>query len=182
MNWEKNVNWEKLEIGLKKYQCIMNLFTACENFNHDFYFQKKFKGFYRVRRNQDFCDVYFKFLNDHKVNEAITFGETLKHIYDKMNRVEASFASKLVATVNPNLPVWDKEVLNSIGSELNKSYVIDTDRIESCVEKYEAMKYWYNEKLASVEGEEFVEKFDNRYPNTNLTNLKKIDLILWQTR
>lgn len=182
MSWEKNVNWEKLELGLKKYQYIMNQFSTSENFTEDYYFQTKFKGFYRVRRNQDFCDVYFKFLNDHKVNEAITFGETLNHIYSKMNRVEASFASKLVATINPNLPVWDKEVLRNIGSELNKNYVKDSDRINACIEKYEAMKDWYNEKLTSDNGKDFVEKFDNRYPNTNLTNLKKIDLILWQTR
>lgn len=64
--------------------------------------------------------MHFKFSNDHKVNQTITFGEILNHIYTKMNGVGASFASKLAATINPNLPVWGKEVLRNIGSELNK--------------------------------------------------------------
>lgn len=180
--WEKKVDWVKLKVGLNKYQSIMNQFESIERLIDDSYFQTKYKGFYRVRRNAAFCEIYFKFMQDNRSNKEITFEETLKHLHTNLDRVEASFASKLIATINPYLPVWDKEVLGNINSELNYTNLKTNDRINLCVDKYEAMKNWYQDKLNSSIGQEYIAKFDSRFPNTNLTNLKKIDLILWQTR
>jgi hypothetical protein len=39
---------------------------------------------------------------------------TLRHL-GKYGKLEASFASKLLATIDPNLPVWDKHVLRNTG-------------------------------------------------------------------
>jgi hypothetical protein len=182
IQWEKKVDWLKLEVGLNKYQFIMSQFKSIERLVEDFYFQTKYKGFYRVRRNSAFCEIYFKFMEDNRNNKAITFEETLIHLYANLGRIEASFASKLIATINPDLPVWDKEVLGNIHSELKFTNLKTNDRINLCVDKYESMKDWYREKLNSSLGQEYIIKFDLRFPNTNLTNLKKIDLILWQTR
>ena len=81
--------------------------------------------------------------------KEITFEETLKHLHTNLDRVEASFASKLIATINPDLPVWDKEVLGNIDSELNYINLKTNDRINLCVDRYEAMKNWYKKKLNS---------------------------------
>lgn len=48
-----------------------------------------------------------------KVN--VSFEEVLQYLYSDLGRVEPSFSSKLVATIDDSKPVWDVHVLNNLG-------------------------------------------------------------------
>jgi hypothetical protein len=52
-------------------------------------------------------------MEEHK-NTPIIFKDALTYFYEKTRRIEASFSSKLLATINPNMPVWDVNVLNNL--------------------------------------------------------------------
>ena len=174
-----STNWDKLKNGLDKYISIMQDFESTD-VSAELKFQTKFKGFYRIRRNQEFCNQYFSILQEHKKNKMLSFENVLTALLTT-GKLEASFSSKLLATINPELPVWDKEVLRNIDSELMPSSSTG-DRIKDAVQKYNAMVDYYKVKIQSEEGKQMIQMFDKNYPGSNITDLKKIDLILWQTR
>lgn len=60
-------------------------------------FQRMFNGFYRVRWNEGWRRVYFDMMERSKPR-GIAFGAALRALRDRTGRLEASFASKLVAT------------------------------------------------------------------------------------
>jgi len=83
-------------------------------------FQRRFSGFYRVRRNLQWRAAYFGLLESEKAN-GINFPDALGKIARRCGRIEASFASKLVATLDASKPVIDKFVLGYFKMELPRS-------------------------------------------------------------
>lgn len=170
---------ENIDSGLKKYIDIMNSLSNT-NVSFDKGFQKKFNSFYRIRqRKPDFYDCYYDLLESSK-GKAITFEEVILHMYNQLGRVEASFSSKLVATLNPDKPVWDMYVLQNLG--LKAPYQADKNRLSKIIKLYDDMCDWYTEYLLREETIEVLKMFDKMYPDAHISNVKKIDLILWQMR
>jgi hypothetical protein len=170
---------KKLEPGLKKYVNIRNMMYNVD-LSTNLEFKQAFNGFYRMRqRNQLYYDTFYIFMEANKY-KAPSFAETLMHINEKLNRVEASFSSKLVATINPDLPVWDKIVLNNLGLKEPAQY--DKHRISKIISLYGELVAWYGVYLETDEAKEMIRMFDMEYPETGLTDTKKIDLVLWQIR
>jgi hypothetical protein len=98
--------------GLKQYLEIMDLFPRVD-VSRDRHFQSLFTGFYGVRHpRKDFYEGYYRFMEIHK-NNAPAFINTLRFLYG-YGRLDTAFASKLLATINPNLPVWDQFVLKCL--------------------------------------------------------------------
>lgn len=170
---------ENIRPGLIKYIDIMNRVNS-SNVSVDKEFQKKFNSFYRIRqRSPEFYDCYYNLLENSKAN-IITFEEVITHIYNNVGRVEASFSSKLVATINPDKPVWDTYVLHNLG--LKTPYQADKNRVSKIINLYDEICEWYDEYLLREETEEVLDLFDKMYPDVLITNVKKIDFILWQMR
>lgn len=110
----------------------------------------------------------------------MTFEEILRFFWERLGRVEASFSSKLLATVNPDMPVWDREVLKNLG--LKPPLFHDRYRIAKTEKLYNAIIRWYSTYLKTERGKSQLLAFDQRFPQSGISDLKKIDLILWQTR
>lgn len=173
-------NWEKIEIGLKKYSTIMQRVNNTD-VSTDIEFQKLFNGFYRMRQKPiTFYKSYFLFLQQNKGNQRLDFYEILNHFKTGFGRIEASFSSKLLATVNPHYPVLDKEVLQNLGLRLPQYHV--KDRFQLVVELYENLCRWHAENLNSETGKSMIREFDLRFPESGVAAIKKVDFILWQTR
>lgn len=170
----------KINKGLEKYQYIMKNFRSVDVFK-DYNFRRKFNGFYRVRRNEVFMEKYYSYMEDNKDKE-IKFEDTFKYIYKELGRVEASFSSKLVATINPNLPILDSMVLGNIGIRMPGYYKDDDYRIEEIIKIYYIVVEWYEEVLKSNKAKDMIKMFDEKYPDSNISEIKKIDFILWQIR
>ena len=73
----REVNWVELDRGLRKYLKIMESFENSD-VSVDLEFQKKFKGFYRIRRGKGFCLKYFSLLQDNRRNSQISFEKVLR--------------------------------------------------------------------------------------------------------
>jgi len=169
----------KIEPGLTKYLYIMKIINETD-VSKDLEFQKKFNGFYRIRqRNTEFYTEYYNLMQSYK-NKGISFDSVLRHFYDVLGRVEASFSSKMVATINPNLPVWDEFVLKNLN--LKKPSYGAKDRVNKTIELYKTIVDWYDDFLLTDDAKQMLDLFESKYPNTDITNIKKIDLILWQMR
>lgn len=95
-------------------------------------------------------------------------------------RIEASFASKLVATLDPSKPVIDKFVLGNFELRLPTRTV--ANREERTIELYQQLCLKYCGFMKGPVGTMIRKMFDEKYPNANITHLKKIDLVLWQIR
>jgi Ca2+-binding EF-hand superfamily protein len=178
-----NARFEKaisdLQQGLAKYQKIMRRFHEV-NVKEDEEFQNDYKKFYGFRHPnvKDFSNGFFNLLEDNK-NKALEYPDVLKYL-ETFGRLEASFASKLIATIDPNKPIIDQYVLKNIGLKLPYTYA--KDRFNKTVKLYDDVSDWYSTYLKTDDAKKMIQCFDQVYPNAEITKIKKIDLILWQTR
>ena len=177
----KDVNWTKLEAGLNKYKDIMYLLYEVD-VSTDRSFQKMFNGFYRIRQKPaEFYKTLYSYL-EAKKSTQVSFKSALTHLYDSQGKLESSFASKIAATINPNLPVWDSIVLKHLGLKTPGYNLSVEERKNRIVEMYNSLQKFYSDFLKHKLSNKMIGDFDEKFPNNNISAIKKIDLILWQTR
>jgi len=166
--------------GVFDYLAIMDLFLNPNvEVKSNPIFQKKFKKFYQLnvaRKSDAFLLDFFSFLQNNKCS-APEYITTLKHFY-KFGKVEFSFVSKLLATIDPELPIMDSNVRSVLGF----NYPTGKNKIEEAGVIYRELEEWYKKFIPSKEGVKWLKLFDKEYPcsKTKITSIKKIDFILWQ--
>ena len=168
----------KVGPGLAKY-CWLQAELRQRDIANDAEFQRRFNGFYRVRRNHEWRQMFFRLLERSKAGPR-SFDSTLRALQKQTGHVEASFASKLVATIDPLQPVIDAVVLKNVGLRLPAATA--SRRLERTVELHDALSTLYSDFLGTDSGQFVVARFDATYPKVGVTNVKKPDLVLWQAR
>ena len=168
----------KLANGLGRYQWLQARVLKCD-VTTDREFQSRFAAFYRVRRSSEWRTEFFALMEKSKGN-SISFSEALRSIHLSSGRIEASFASKLVATLDPSRPVIDKFVLRCF--QLRLPNWGTADRQEKTIELYRQLCLKYDGFMKTPNGVSMKNMFDERYPHANITDIKKVDLVLWQIR
>lgn len=164
---EKSCGWEA-------YKKTQNLYDI--DVSKDEEYQRNFVYYYKLRRNAAWKDKFFQYLEKKKNDKGLTFEEVLNHLYKFDNTVEPSFASKLLATINDKMPIWDNNVLDALGLNDNRSRTI-----KNCVEKYEKIQEEIKRIISdSNECADYLKEFNRVFPNyTEISVEKKIDYILW---
>ena len=175
---------EKIEKGLDKYYEIMEMLKQTD-IAVNLEFQKKYRYFYKVyRRTNQFCSDYFKYFEEIKNNINIDFETILRTIssFRKNNELEMSFSSKILHSINPDLPIWDSIVTKEHFGILAPKKCGKSDRIIEASKIY----YYYKDEIYkymnSYEGNEIITCFNDYFPNNEISNVKKIDFVLWQDR
>lgn len=170
----------KAKPGIQKYLALMDQVEKV-NVSTDSAFQRAYNGFYRVQRRQaSWYSTYYNLMEELK-GSTPTFGEVLDRMFEVTGRYEPSFASKLVATLRDDKPVWDQHVLKNIGQKA-PSYGSKT-KIADAKLRYADIENWYQAFLTSEKGANWIGQFKDLIPeHDKLTDLKKVDLILWQMR
>lgn len=177
--------------------CNFNLYRKTleltKNIATDVEFQKNFTNYYRVRRDADWLHKFYSFFEENKNNKTITFEEILRYLSNiehnvkqttknptgKAKTVEASFASKMLATINPSHPIWDSQVLHYLNIEVDGA-LCHEDKIEECIKVYQKIERDIATFIASVDGLQCIEVFDKVFPSCkNFSDYKKIDFFLW---
>lgn len=174
------INFLVKSFGLKTYEEIQNTFNKVD-VSSDKKFQKEFNGFYRVRRDLNWRKCYYDLFEEVKKDHSKqNFAYILTSIYQKTNRFEPSFSSKMLATLNPNCPIWDQYVLKNTGT---KAPSVNCKNINSFVKTYKDIEDWYTAYLKTPNGKNCIMVFDKKFPNYNKINdVKKIDFLLWAKR
>jgi hypothetical protein len=169
----------KKKRGIEKYAEITQAFPLV-NVTTDKNFQKRFNGFYRVRRNSDWQIVYYDIMEKGK-NTNLSFEGVLRELYIKTGRIEASFASKLIHTLNNNMPIWDRFVLQNLN--LKMPLCKGEQKIQAAIGIYHEIMQWYEKSLSTNEIDKKIFEFDEIFPEYRwFSKTKKLDFLLWQMR
>jgi hypothetical protein len=150
-------------------------FRCCTNAE----FQRRYNGFYRVRRGATWQVPYYRLMERSKTRRT-TFAEALTSLAAESGRVEASFASKLVATLDPSQPIIDQHVLRNFG--LRMPYAQEANRLDKVIELHAELQRRYGRLLGSDVGRAICDRFRLRFPAADIGDLKRVDLVLWQHR
>src|SRR5258708_4567735 len=104
----------KIEKGLRQYLYLQSRVTGPWRFvvSQDAKFRRKFNYFYRIRRSTVWQNEFYK-LMARANSEQLQFHAVLDLLRGATNRYEASFASKLIATLKPSMPIIDSNVLKN---------------------------------------------------------------------
>jgi hypothetical protein len=166
--------------GIDQYIEIMELLPTVDVSNHAG-FQKKYNAFYRVRQRPiSWYQNYYSILESSKKSQP-TFEQIIDKLNEVMGRYEPSFSSKLVSTIDPSKPIWDIHILKNTGHTAPPYN--SKDKIQLAKKAYLSIEEWYKNILTSDNGKMYIDIFDELVPHQDkITNLKKIDFILWQTR
>ncbi len=143
-------------------------------------FQTKFNSFYRVRRDEKWRKIFYEYFESIKNKKDVTFEEILSYMYYKTNNIEASFCSKLLSTINPDMPIWDHYVLLNLGLKVNGK--TKEDRLRDSINIYNKLIEIENKKLQEKDIKQSVKEFKEFLPEYNLSDIKILDYILWNMR
>ena len=148
-----------MAFGLRSYIDILSVIQQ-DNFVATPEFRKAFNGFYRVRqKSAAWYDKYYGLMEEQRSANR-SFRELLFCLEKISGTIDVSFASKMLAAIDPMLPIWDKYVLQNLG----------------------LLKRW--EKMASKDGKACIAALDSAMSHykEKLTEVKKIDFLLWSMR
>ena len=164
---------------VERYALILEVYKN-SSIVDDSEFQRKFNAFYRVRRGAEWRAVFYEIFAREK-SSTPSFAMILNEIYQKTGNIEGSFTSKLLATINPNLPIWDQYVLKNIGLKVKETS--KEEKLKNAVELYGKMVDWYSDFLVSTDGQQCIAEFDKCFPQYSyFSEIKKTDFILWCSR
>ena len=153
----------------------------------DMEYQKNYNSYYRVRRDRNWLKAYYDFMESHKNDQDISFEKILREISSvphnakngTIKSIEASFASKMLATINPNYPIWDSQVIRALDISIDPTLIWE-DKIMAYVEDYTKLTREIDDFIKTTEGQMCIKQFDATFPNlTYLNSFKKIDYYLW---
>lgn len=184
LDWDFDVDkvfHERLatSLGLDKYQYIMDNVREVD-VSIDVNFQRIFNGFYIVRRNADWRKVYYDYFESVKGSKP-TFVDIITYLYEQTGHIEPSFSSKMLATLIPEKPIWDRYVVQNLDISLEGN--TREEKLANAISLYSEIEKWYAEFLVSDKGKECIEKFDAMLPEYKwISGVKKVDTVLWSIR
>jgi len=144
-------------------------------------FQQRFNAYHRIaRRSQEWHTAYYWLLETAKAVGA-DFADIMYTLWDRTGRYEPAFASRLVATVDPAQPSWDRFALATTG--LRAPAYPDPQKLEKAVAVYRGIGDWYATRLASPGGRRILELFDEEVADHQaISALKKLEMVLRHAR
>jgi hypothetical protein len=168
----------KVAKGLQQYVWLQaNRYAS--DLRSDLLFRRQFNYFYRVRRNKEWQDKFYELLESLK-GTRVSFPDVFNALYRATGRYEASFASKLLATLNPDMPVIDSIVLGNL--HLRLPPVRSKDRVSRIHQLHVKLLASFTAYLATEDGKYLVTRFRETYAGIDISEIKLLDLVLWQTR
>ena len=171
----------KAKNGIEKYRNIQNTFRSTD-VSVNIEFQTRFNHFYRVRqKNKNWYSYYYCLMEDLKRKSSPDFQYIIKSLFENGSSLEASFSSKMLATLNTDMPVWDKFVLNNL--KIKPPSYNHKERMALTIHAYSKICNWYKEYVHTEKGRMIISIFNDQISNYNeFSNTKKIDFVLWQNR
>lgn len=166
-------------LGLDKYRYIME-HVMTTDVSKDAEFQRTFNGFYIVRRNEDWRKIYYAYFESIKRGNP-SFDEIVSFLYEKTGNLEPSFSSKMLATIRPEKPIWDRYVVQNLNLKITGA--TKEEKLRSAIQQYADMETWYEEFRSSEDGKKCIQGFDQYLPSYRwISDIKKVDALLWSIR
>lgn len=165
---------------MDRYRYLMTRVWQCD-VRSDAAFQRTFNGLYMVRRGALWREAFYELFEDEKSRSDRNFERVLTALHNATGRIEASFASKLHATIDPHMPVYDSWV------RLNMSLKARSGpaqlRVPALCADYESIASSYAWIMGQPDYAHVRAAFDDALPDLrDIGDVKKVDLLLWQSR
>ena len=171
--------WEKI-IGV--YTFLLENLARADAVDVSGEYQKKFNYFYQVRRNAQWREDFYALFFRYSKGKNADFADILKTLHVKTGKIEASFASKFAATIDPELPLIDRHVLSHIERKLPSSQWSPADRMFAIIELHDAMRKEFAAFLSDTpSGKHLIKRFKAEYPKVKISEMKMLDFVLWQS-
>lgn len=146
-------------------------------------YQRVFNGFYRMQRRPGSWYVFFFLLLEReKSNAALSFPDVFRCVYAATTRLEPSFCSKLVATVRPDLPVYDKHVRENLSLAVPAPHESTQSRLEKFIAAYAELQTLVARLTEADDFSVLRQSFNRAFPEYAHFTDTKLDLLLWQKR
>ena len=176
---ESAINYQIIKsLNLEDY-CYLIDNVHFVDVSKDLYFQRKFNYFYKVRRGNEWRNEYYSVFQSVK-NVTISFDEILNELHRRTKWMEPSFSSKMLATINPEMPIWDSHVLKTLG--LDQKWE-SHKTIGNAIQIYKIICEEYKDYKNTTEWRENIDVLDSFcsvYPRySSVSDVKKIDFLMW---
>lgn len=167
------------QFKLNVYRDMMKLYQEGIDVSKNADFQKMFDSYYVVRRNENWRKKFFALLQEKRSSKEITYEEIIDHLFKETGWVEASFSSKLLATIDPEKPILDSQVLDNLGLEIKGA--TKANKVASAKTCYAEIVNRYKNYQKTDAYHDAIAMFDAHFPSykDSLTDIKKIDFFLW---
>jgi len=177
---------KKRENDVDRYFYITSVFAQNKPISGNVEFKEKYKSFYVMRTaglSQQHFDKYFDLLDRHVNNLETILNElyvikTLK----QQNSLQFSFATKLLHTLDNNLPIYDNQVKKTLGlPDPSNSSDSKDRRIRSILSYYEKLKKIYRQLLEKDSVKKIIEDIRENFGWTTdkINDVKILDFVLW---
>lgn len=180
----------KIVGGILKYRAIMSAVYNVD-VSTDATFRRTFCSYYGLTEHTtpEFQDVFFQYMERIKnIRPLPSFSQILLDLFTLTKRIDFSFASKMLHTLDPHKPLLDQQIMRLLGFNL-LPYGKATKRIAYYSEVYETICYEYDTVARDFANGvtskicEALRLFNFTYPcYASLTTVKKIDLILFRMK
>lgn len=177
---DRAIRSREIADGLLVYRWLQAR-VRLRRFSKDPVFRSVFSDFYRLNmRPAAVQRAVLAELHGSSRRGRVSYASTLSRLYNVCGSVEASFASKIVASLDPDGPVIDRWVLRNTAIELPRS--VSPNRLRETALAYERLDRLCGEFLRSPVGRYLVRRFTARHRAPGITEMKMLDFVLWQTR
>ncbi len=158
------------------------------DFREDFIIFYDLKFYQRDDQEEKSIDVYFNLLSNETLQERITqfrdlngFKEIFHSVFDKIDEISNknvfSYTTKLIHTINPIFPIYDVNV--RVAHDLEEIYDFQRDKKDASWSQYNQILDIYKQILVNVDFNKILNRIEKSRDIIFLSNLKKIDFIIW---
>lgn len=178
-----------IEKGLCDYKYITDHWKDNDSDFQSVFYEFYLKARWAVMSDKEKQKAYFEKMHEKDFKEDIV--EVVKFLKTKTGYYEFSLASKMLHTVNPKWPIYDRKVREyltkerGIKFEWNCNEDRDSDLILDLIRKdWDKLIGWYEDFIPSATGQKWIEWFDSNFESYKdmVKPLKKIDFIIFATQ
>lgn len=178
--------YDKIDI----YAQIMNKVQTAnvsveKNFKYTFCKYYGLNGFTDLSFQNDFFDYMERIKSN---NPLPSYRDVMEQLWKRTKRVDYSFSSKLLHTLDPGSPILDRHVLRLLGFEKKDSGKPES-RIDYYSDVYETVKAEYAQITEALKNGctskicNALRALDSKYPKGSyLSTARKIDCLLFRLR
>ena len=117
-------------------------------------------------------------MEDFRKKDGPYFGEVLLRLHQRTGQIEPSFSSKMLATLNADMPIWDSNILRVLHLKLTRA--TPELKLSNAVVLYDKIRRWYQDFFQTDTARGILQRFDLEFPEfTDMSPTKKIDFVLW---
>jgi hypothetical protein len=159
---------------------FLNLVRANPSLALEPYYQRLFKGYYRMgKRDSAFYQHYFALLEEAASQKSLpSLEDLLSGLYRATGQRHLSFSSKLLATVDDSAVIYDRNVASLL--KVPSTQLPHRNWLAEAKNRYAAVERGITAFTRRTEWPEIEAIFDTSFPDaTDLPILRKADLLLW---